>query len=126
MIGVVKISILLLYRRVFSPIRWSIFDIAIVALIGLMVAFYGTSLIKIFQCTPLEKIWNHTVPGRCFDMYTLLNASGGFNFATDIIILLLPVRAVWKLQMDKLKKVLVLAFTFGLWHDFITLTATIH
>ena len=59
MIGVTKIAVLLLYRRVFSTVRWSSFDITILALIALMVGFYGiTSFFKIFECRPREKIWH--------------------------------------------------------------------
>lgn len=46
----------------------------------------------------------------------LLNASGLFNTITDYIILLLPMHAAYKLQMNRTKKLLVVAvFTFGLW-----------
>ncbi|KAI1378858.1 hypothetical protein F4677DRAFT_443341 [Hypoxylon crocopeplum] len=116
MIGVTKLAVLWLYRRVFSPIRWSMFDIAIVALIVLVFSFYGsTTVVKIFECNPREKIWNSTLPGKCVDISLILNISGGFNTVTDFLILLLPIHAVWKLQMDKFKRVLVvLAFTFGL------------
>jgi hypothetical protein len=48
----------------------------------------------------------------------LLNASGLFNTITDYIILLLPMHAAWKLQLNRTKKLLVIAvFTFGLWYD---------
>ncbi|KAF2797576.1 putative integral membrane protein [Melanomma pulvis-pyrius CBS 109.77] len=116
MIGITKIAVLCLYRRVFSPIRWSLFDIAIVSLIVLMVGFYGiTSFFKIFECSPREKIWNKSIPGTCVQLSWILNISGGFNTVTDFLILFLPVHAVRKLQMTRLKKVLVvLAFTFGL------------
>lgn len=60
-------------------------------------------------------MWNPSVPGTCLEIKDVLNASGGFNAATDYLILLLPVHAVRKLQMPKLKRVfIVLAFTFGL------------
>ncbi|KAI1651534.1 uncharacterized protein F4817DRAFT_134312 [Daldinia loculata] len=116
MIGVTKLAVLWLYRRVFSPIRWSIFDMAIVTLIVLITGFYGiTTFVKIFECTPREKIWNKTLPGKCVQTNLILNVSGGFNTVTDFLILLLPVHAVRQLQMDKLKQTLVvLAFTFGL------------
>jgi hypothetical protein len=43
--------------------------------------------------------------------------SGIFNTISDWIILLLPIHAVSRLQMDKVKKVLVvLAFTSGMWY----------
>ncbi|KAI1779165.1 putative integral membrane protein [Hypoxylon cercidicola] len=115
-IGITKLAVLWLYRRVFSPIRWSILDIAIVTLICLIVGFYSiTTFVKIFQCSPLEKIWNSALPGRCLEIKWILNISGGFNTVTDYLILLLPIQAVRNLHMDRSKKVLVvLAFTFGL------------
>lgn len=116
-ICVTKVAILCLYRRVFSPVRRSRFDITIITFIVIMVGFYGiTSFFKIFECSPREKIWNKSVPGKCVQISWILNISGGFNTLTDYMILLLPVHAVQKLQMDRGKKILVvLAFTFGLW-----------
>lgn len=121
-IGITKLAVLWLYRRVFSPIRRSVLDVAIITLIGLIVGFYGiTTFVKIFQCFPLEKAWNGTVPGKCLGVNWILNISGGFNMVTDYLILLLPIQAVRNLQMDRSKKVLVvMAFTFGLWYVFIS------
>jgi hypothetical protein len=118
MIGLAKIAVLWLYRRVFSPHRWSLFDNVIVALIAIIFTFYAvTSMVKIFECSPRDKIWNKSLPGKCVEIKWVLNISGGFNTVTDWIILLLPIHAVSKLQMDKLKKILVvLAFTFGMWY----------
>ncbi|KAI0398286.1 hypothetical protein F5Y17DRAFT_411758 [Xylariaceae sp. FL0594] len=115
-IGITKISILILYRRVFSPHRSSRFDIAIVTMIVILAGFYiAITLAKIFECNPREKIWNPSVPGTCLEIKNILNASGGFNAATDHLILLLPIHAVRKLQMPTSKRVfVVLAFTFGL------------
>lgn len=118
MIGMTKLAVLWLYRRVFSPIRWSMFDIAIVTLIILIIGFYGsTTIVKIFECNPRDKIWNKDLPGKCVGMNWILNVSGGFNTVTDYLILLLPIQAVRKLQVDRMKRLLiVLAFTFGLWY----------
>ncbi|KAI1110551.1 hypothetical protein F5Y14DRAFT_356761 [Nemania sp. NC0429] len=115
-IGITKLSILCLYRRVFSPHRWSWFDISIVTLIILLVGFYtSTSIAKIFECQPREKIWNPKLPGKCIEIKWILNISGGFNTVTDYLILLLPIHAVRSLKMPKMTRVLVvLAFTFGL------------
>ncbi|OAQ69825.1 hypothetical protein VFPPC_02401 [Pochonia chlamydosporia 170] len=116
MIGVTKLAVLWLYRRVFSPVRWSKFDISIVSLIVIIFGFYSTtSIVKIFECSPREKIWNRSIPGKCVEMSIILNVSGAFNTVTDYLILFLPIHAVRKLQMDHLKRILVvLAFTFGL------------
>lgn len=117
-IGMTKLAVLWLYRRVFSPVRWSPFDMAIVFLAGFTIAFYtSTTLVKIFECTPRERIWNKDIPGRCIQIKWILNVSGGFNTVSDWLILLLPVHAVLQLQMSRTKRVIVvLAFTFGLWY----------
>ncbi|KAI0907637.1 hypothetical protein F4823DRAFT_641220 [Ustulina deusta] len=115
-ICIAKIAVLCLYRRVFSPIRWSPFDISIVALINLLALFYiATNIVKIWECIPRAKIWDPTIPGTCINTPMLLNVSGLFNTVTDLIILLLPFKAVWRMNMNlKKKTMVVLVFTFGL------------
>jgi hypothetical protein len=114
-IMLVKLSILMLYRRIFIPPRWSALDITLRALECVLVLFYvSISIVKIAQCTPREKIWNRKLPGRCINVNYLLNTSGMFNFLTDVLILLIPVKSVWKLQMKKKKKIqIVVIFTVG-------------
>lgn len=116
-ICIAKLAVLFLYRRVFSPYPRSPFDITVITLVTLLILFYtATNLTKIWECVPREKIWNPSIPGHCIDISMLLNVSGIFNTVTDFIIVLLPVRAVWTLNMNLRKKVIVvLAFTFGLW-----------
>lgn len=116
-ICITKLAILLLYRRAFSPYSRSVFDIICKGLIALLILFYiATNLTKIWECVPRAKIWDPSIPGHCIDTPTLLNTSGIFNTVTDFILVLLPVRAVWNMNMNLRKKALVvLAFTFGLW-----------
>ncbi|KAK8042967.1 hypothetical protein PG994_013450 [Apiospora phragmitis] len=115
-ICIVKLTILWLYRRIFSPARHGAFDVGIVALIAFLVGFYvATNLAKIWQCIPREKIWVASLAGSCIDISMLLNVSGIVNTVTDVVILLLPIRAVWNLNLVARKKItVVLVFTFGL------------
>ncbi|KAG8162346.1 hypothetical protein KVR01_008111 [Diaporthe batatas] len=115
-IGITKAALLMLYRRVFSPTRRGAFDVTLLALMAVILGFYvSNTLVKIFECEPRRKAWDGAVPGRCVDLVAVLNISGGFNAVSDFVILLLPVHAVWKLQMSPSRRVLViLAFTFGL------------
>ncbi|KAH8702470.1 hypothetical protein BGW36DRAFT_117415 [Talaromyces proteolyticus] len=111
-----KLSVLWLYRRVFSPMKWSPLDIIIVSLIVIMVGFYvSTTLVKILECIPRAKIFDKNIPGTCVNVSALLNASGLFNTITDYIILLLPIHSALRLKLNRTKKLLVIAvFTFGL------------
>lgn len=91
----------------------------IVSLMIISIGFYGiTSFVKIFECTPRAKIVSQKLPGSCVNVSMLVNASGLFNTITDYLILLLPVHAVRKLQMNGTRKILVVfVFTFGLWYQ---------
>ncbi|KAI0097508.1 hypothetical protein GGR51DRAFT_578051 [Nemania sp. FL0031] len=115
-ICIAKVSILWLYRRVFSPIRYSRFDMLIVFLIVILCLFYtATNIAKIWECVPREKIFDPKIPGHCINTSTLLVVSGLFNTITDFIILFLPIQAVWGMQMNLRNKLtVVLVFTFGL------------
>lgn len=111
-----KLTILLLYRRVFLPQRWSAFDVVVRLLMLIIGLFYvSNTAAKIWECTPRPRIWDKSIQGTCIDISRLLNASGLFNSITDILILLVPVKSVWKLKMDTSRKVgCVLLFTVGL------------
>ena len=110
-----KLAILYIYRRVFVPRRWGIFDWTLRIFMVILIFFYlATFLVKIWECNPRERIWDRSIPGKCVNVSSLLNASGLFNTLTDIIILLIPVKSVWNLNMTTKRKVGVVgAFTVG-------------
>ena len=71
--------------------------------------------IEAFNCNPVEKVWHsltYTGPFTCFDNSMVEFVIGGFNIATDVIILLLPIPMVLSLQMDPKRK-LGLLVVFG-------------
>jgi len=115
-IMVTKLTILCIYRRVFVPHRWSVFDIVLRAFEAILIMFYfAITCVKIWECHPRARIWNKALPGTCVDVSKLLNTSGLFNFITDVLILLVPVKSVWNLKMTRKRKVqVVLIFTFGM------------
>ena len=111
-----KLSVLFLYRRVFVPILWGVFDVIIRVLIVIICLFYiAITIVKIWQCIPRARAWDKSVEGTCVDFSRLLNASGLFNTITDVLILLVPVKSVWNLNMKRKQKVKIVAiFTVGL------------
>ena len=78
--------------------------------------YYLTSIsLKIWECTPRAKIWNKSIEGTCLNIAKVLNADGVFNTLSDFSILLVPVKALWTLQMKMGRKVGIgLVFTVGL------------
>jgi len=112
----VKLTILMIYRRVFVPHRWNNFDIILRIFEVILISFYfSITVVKIFECNPRARIWNKKLAGTCINVNTMLNSSGMFNLITDILILLVPIKSVWNLKMKKSRKIrVVLIFTFGL------------
>lgn len=116
MIAITKVSILLLYSRLFAPSRKSLTYFFIQLLLYFTVAFYtAITFVKIFECSPREKIWRRSVPGHCINFAALLYVTGIVNICSDIAILILPVHVIWRLQLPHSRKVGVsLAFIAGL------------
>ena len=95
-----KVSILLQLSAIFSGSKRGYFYWASMALIIINIVFYiALSFALIFQCKPLEKAWNPTVEGTCVNQDALLTSSGPFNIVSDFLIFVLPLWAIWKLQL---------------------------
>ena len=111
-----KMAIILFYRRIFSPQHRNAFDRSLRALIVVLCCFYfATGIVKIWQCNPRAKIWDKSLPGTCLNASTVLDTSGLFNLLTDVIILLIPIKAVWNMRLSPKRKAGVVAvFTLGL------------
>ncbi|KAF2192978.1 hypothetical protein K469DRAFT_487038, partial [Zopfia rhizophila CBS 207.26] len=101
-----KCSILMMYLRLLIPTRWSPLWTTVHVFIFISGCFYTSiTIVKIFQCSPQERIWDKKAPGHCIDLPVLLQVSGLFNTISDALILLVPVKAVWNLKMEWTKKV---------------------
>ncbi|KAL8990812.1 MAG: hypothetical protein Q9169_008031 [Polycauliona sp. 2 TL-2023] len=108
-------SILVFYRRIFLSQKGDYFDWVLRIFMVVLIIFYtSTTLAKIWACDPRDRIWDRQIPGRCLSISGLFNASGLFNWITDILMILIPVKALWKLQMTTRAKAGIAAvFTLG-------------
>lgn len=112
-------AILLQYLRLFAPSKvvnpfmWYSARI-IIAVTG--VYYVISTSLTIFACSPREAFWNPLITDyRCLDNNTIVLITCIFNILSDIIILGLPARAVWRLQMPTRNKIkIVLLFAIGL------------
>ncbi|KAI1463143.1 uncharacterized protein F4812DRAFT_447789 [Daldinia caldariorum] len=78
--------------------------------VGLLISIpLGLSLI----CFPYEKIWDLTVKGHCGNQFVVGLATACANLSIDFIMLILPQRVIWTLQLS-FKKKLGVSFFFSL------------
>lgn len=114
-VGVIKISILLMYTRIF-PTRG--FRIAALVLGSVSVSWVIAIIcVSVFQCTPIEKIWDPNVPGTCINLKGSFIGNAIPNILTDVAILSLPVKIVWGLHASVVHRLSVsFVFLLGSWY----------
>lgn len=71
-------------------------------------------LATIFQCSPVEKAFNKSIPETCINNAQFWYANAGFSIATDVVILLIPMPLVYQLQLLRVQKIaLIMVFALG-------------
>ncbi|RYP39580.1 hypothetical protein DL767_002128 [Monosporascus sp. MG133] len=109
----VKLTFLLQYYRVFA-VRKNMRRTIIITLVIVGCWCLSQLLIVIFNCSPIEKFWTPTLPGRCIPNlpFWYINAAG--NLATDVAIFLLPLPALRSLNLRNPQKLFLMGiFSLG-------------
>ena len=80
------------------------------------ICYISSMFVAIFPCSPREAFWNPFIEdSRCVNTDVHILFVFSYNILSDIIILILPSRAVWKLRISARKKTnIVLLFAIGL------------
>lgn len=104
-----KLSLFLLYRKLFSPNRSTklLVHIGIVASLATYLAYVP---LKTYYCVPRAgQHWNAPeVSQECGKVRSYMIAQGALNLVLDVYSLYIPVPVVWKLQLSTAKKAGVL------------------
>jgi hypothetical protein len=75
------------------------------ALIALNVVFWmAITFMEVFSCKPINKVWDFYIPGKCLDRHSYLIATSTMNLASEILIMILPQRIIWKLNLSTKQK----------------------
>lgn len=116
----IKAAILAEWVRVFLPngsTQRSVFFWTCHVMIWANIVYCSVTIVLVnVACVPHSYLWDRTIPGgycRINTAYTSLSAAC-FAFATDVIILFIPQRVIWKLNMSRSRKVgISVVFAFG-------------
>ncbi|KAI1454243.1 hypothetical protein F4805DRAFT_328688 [Annulohypoxylon moriforme] len=111
-----KLSILFMYRRLFSVN--SLFRRQVLIVSILVIGFWiGCTVADLLDCIPIEWTWNNALadPQYCFNYNIFWLASGIVETIIDVLIIAMPIRLVIGLQMNRSKKIaVVIVFLLGL------------
>ncbi|CVK95600.1 related to integral membrane protein [Fusarium proliferatum] len=107
-----KISILLLYLRIFIQ-KW--FRRCCNTLIGTIACHMSiASALSIWQCQPLRGAWDKSIQSTCISLNKNWHANAGFSIGTDTLILMLPMQPIWISQLPVAhKRALMIVLTMG-------------
>lgn len=94
-VGIIKISTLLLFARIFPSRNF----IRILWAVGLFISIYSAIMVLtiIFQCKPVKGYWNSNLEADCLDSTKVLTAMASLNVVTDFLVVCLPLPLLWKL-----------------------------
>ena len=112
----IKISILLFYYRLFHSDQR--LKIAVWVMATVVMCWYLTStLVAIFQCTPIQYDWDRTLPGgQCIREDALWIGNSVSNLVTDVAILCLPMPIIWGMDVTPRQKIAIATmFLLGGW-----------
>lgn len=115
-LGLIKLAIFLFYLDIFWPLKWCRWAIWVSA--SLSSAFYlSMTIVQFYFMTPRpgETMSRHYRGPLVLKVTKLSIPTSSVGLAIDIILLIIPLRAVFQLQIAKKKKIrLCLIFLVGL------------
>ena len=98
-----KLSVLGLYLRLLveRSHRLAVWIVAAIVASSAITAFF----VSIFRCSPASKAWIPSQPGTCISIMPFLVYCSASHTASNIAMIFLPLPMIWKLRVDRSKKV---------------------
>lgn len=103
-----KLSILVMYNRLFSVDK--VFRRLIMAISALVLGFWiGCTTANLVNCVPMKYVWINSLtdPRYCFNFNIFWFAGGICETVIDIMVLLLPIKAIFGLQFSIRQKLAI-------------------
>ncbi|KAI9045551.1 uncharacterized protein KD926_007967 [Aspergillus affinis] len=112
-LNLTKISMILLYKRLFPTHRYQIIlhiTLACVVISGLWMVFSA-----IFFCVPVHAFWDPSAPQHCLPKSVVWSLNASIQIVSDLIIVVLPMPVLTQLRLPKRQKTaLIVVFALGL------------
>lgn len=82
--GFTKLTFCFLYLRIFNQKRFHALVIAVMAIVA--VGSLAFAIGTVFQCTPVHRAWDRSLPGTCIDNTAFWYTHAAFNSFMDIVV----------------------------------------
>jgi hypothetical protein len=107
--------IFLQFKRIFTTSKKGrVYWVIMISIAANTILYAGFLFAYVFSCWPRKAIWDPMTPGKCVDTKKLQYATGVLNIISDVEAFIVPLWAVWSLQMKLQHKLQVFAvFSIG-------------
>jgi hypothetical protein len=99
-------------------------------IISMNIAMFLAALLPWVSCTPVQKVWDLTVDGTCWDPHIVMYYhifSSSYSAAMDFVLAFLPWKFIWNLQMKRNEKLGVgVALSMGIFAGITAIIKTVH
>lgn len=92
-----------------SPRLWLNRSLWIIQIIN-GIYMLGSTLSSILACIPIERNFDHDIPGTCYNARAYVLASVSIVLITDLLVLAMPTWMIYDLHMPRLRKLITIAF----------------
>lgn len=103
---VVKMSILLQYRRIFTGVVMQKLTLAVLLFEGAWAV--TLSVLLPLVCNPVASFWDPESPGKCLNQLAIWYVMASINLVSDFVIFSMPLPVIKKLQLPKKQKILLM------------------
>ncbi|KAG5291278.1 integral membrane protein [Histoplasma capsulatum G186AR] len=112
-LNICKMSILLLYRRIFATRK---FQIAVnIVFVFVVLYFIASVAANLLECRPVAKNFDMSIPGKCINVTAHWLANAISTSSSDIVTLLLPMPVIHRLRLPPRQKYgLMCIFALGI------------
>ncbi|KAE8149716.1 hypothetical protein BDV25DRAFT_172711 [Aspergillus avenaceus] len=105
-LGFIKTSVCWFYTLLGDKFLTRLSILMMCILVAQAVSFVLTAA---FQCTPIARAWDKTIPGHCVTINHFYLANAALNILTDILTYTLPIRVIFNLHMPSKQKIALAA-----------------
>ena len=118
--GLVKISLLAFYLRIFPSRTFQRLTWALICFVSMWTFMF--TILQLNQCNPISYVWTRwdtDNKGRCLNYTVMVYIHAGTNLALELVILFMPMPILYNLRIDWRKKVQVFIMFSKLAHNFV-------
>lgn len=104
-INTMKLSVLLLYRKIFKTNRFKFQKVCGVLFVVIVLHTVATTIATILECLPMSKVWDRNAEGTCINLTLFWHINAIFNIVMDFTIFFLPMPVINTLRLPLQSKI---------------------